>query len=131
MIQLKELLKAIEQAETYDEITEAKEKFGYTELVQKVQEVARKKSNYIRKERELQARKERFDNRKNLLKRNVGEIIYYIGADYKEIYKNRPCRLLKVNRTKCLVRFKEKTGDWNIPIMELYSEQTTIKPFFL
>ncbi len=121
------LLQAIENAESIEEIKQAKIDYGYANIVGAVNKASNDKRNEINIKEAKQRKQTSISERKNLLKKNVGESIYYIGLPYQNLYKNRPCKLLKVNRTKCLVEFSGKDGQWNIPLMELHPEKTTAK----
>lgn len=128
---LKGLLKTINEAETIDEIKQAKIDFGYAEIVGLVNTESNKKRDEINIKEAKERRSLNIDNRKDLLKKSVGETIHYIGSTWGDLYRNRPCKLLKVNRTKCLVEFSGRDGKWNIPLMELHPNKTNAKEMIL
>ena len=124
MKNLKELLQAIESASSFEEIKQIKIDFGYADILKQVgniTEVTRKK---IKIKQAKDRRENEIKDRKVLLKKHIGEMIHYIGRPYKKLYKNRPCKLIKVNKTKCLVEFSGKDGSWNIPLRELHPHKT-------
>lgn len=45
----------------------------------------------------------------------IGDVVIYCPPKRDWKYGRRECRLLKVNRTKAVVRF-DKKDDWSVPI---------------
>lgn len=124
MENLNELLQAIQKAKTIEEIKQVKIDFGYTEIVNKVTKITIQTRDKINLKEAKQRKENRIKDHKILLKKYVGEMIFYVGRPYKSLYKNRPCKLIKINKTKCLVEFSGKDGSWTIPLLELHPQKT-------
>jgi hypothetical protein len=127
MENLNELLQAIENATSIDEIKQIKIDFGYTQILNKVTKTTIQTRDKINLKEAKQGKENRIKDRKILLKKYVGEMIFYVGKPYKKLYKNRPCKLIKVNKTRCVVEFSGKDGSWTIPLLELYPQKTNSK----
>lgn len=125
MNNLKDFREALDNAKDWDEVKEIKIQFGFYNYEQALKSARQNHSDKWNKNQSAKRSKIAFDERKALLKKHLGETVYYVGADYKELKKNKPCKLLQVNRKNCLVEFRGNAGQWNIPIMEVNIEKTT------
>ena len=100
MENLKQLLQAIESATSLEEIKQIKIDFGYAEIIKQVGDITEVTTKKIKTKQAKDRRDKEIKDRKLLLKKHIGEMIFYIGSPYKNLYKNRPCKLIKVNKTK-------------------------------